>query len=117
MKKERYVCELKKTIEIEHNIIQKCIYEEKTFSLVSISESLIQNEKALFRDAINNGVFNLNALYKNFIDDNYQYYQEVQSHNIEEQSLDNGSILLQMKAFNNQTEVVKAYAIELKQTA
>lgn len=108
---------MKTNMELLKSEVKKCIYEENSFSLVNISESLIQSGKELLKDVFNNGMLNLNALYKNFIDDCYEHYHEIQSHQIKERNLGNGSLLLEMQAFNKYTEVVRAYSIELRETA
>lgn len=50
----------------------RCVYEGKDVRLISMTTNWWN--RSFFWDAISYGVLNLNALYKNFEDDCYQYH-------------------------------------------
>ncbi|PLS18829.1 hypothetical protein CVD28_00055 [Bacillus sp. M6-12] len=92
--------------------INTCIYKEDKYFLIDIGKELVGHY--ILSNAICNGVLNLNALYKNFIDDNFEYDTNVQDHQIEEIPLENGSTQLVMLALDQNHRVIRSHTIELK---
>lgn len=91
--------------------VKKCVYKEDVYSLVAISQELLGHY--ILTNAINNGVLNFNAVYKNFIDDNFEHDIHVQDHQITEAMLDNGSLYLCMSSLDENQKVLRSHCVEL----
>jgi hypothetical protein len=91
--------------------VEKCVYKDDIYSLVEISKELLGTY--ILSNAIYNGVLNLNALYKNFIDDNFEHDVQVQDHQITETLLDNGSLYLCMSSLDENKKILSSHCVEI----
>lgn len=89
-----------------------CIYKEDAYQLIALGEDLIGTYN--LTDAICNGVLNINALYKNFIDDNFEHHAEVQEHDMPEIFLEKDVLLITMCALDKNSEVLQSHSITLE---
>ncbi|WCK57601.1 hypothetical protein PP175_26410 (plasmid) [Aneurinibacillus sp. Ricciae_BoGa-3] len=92
--------------------IHSCIYQDNRYQLKAFPHSLMNN--TLLRDVICNGVLNLNALYKNFIDDNYEFHQEVSHHQVNEWLDENGILHLEITTLDSHVVRIARHSLQLK---
>jgi hypothetical protein len=92
--------------------VKKCIYDEKEYSFVDISKELIGT--SLLKDAMYNGVLNINALYKNFIDDSFEHDSEVEDTRLEETFFDDDTCCITFYSLDGNGKKIRSYYIKIR---
>ena len=92
--------------------IKTCVYQEDYFYLVEIGEEIADSK--LFAKAVYGDVLNINALYKHFIDDNFEHHQEVEDHFIQEIAGEQGLLHISMGSLDSEGNVLKTHRITVR---
>lgn len=92
--------------------IETCVYQEDYFHLVKISQVIAESK--LFVKAVYGSVLNINALYKHFVDDNFEHHQEVEDHFIQEVLGKEGMLHISMGSLDEEGNVLKEHQIVLQ---
>jgi hypothetical protein len=93
-------------------MIKTCIYKEEEYTLLDVNKEL--TESKLFSDAVYNGVLNINALYKHFIDDNFQYNPKVQDHYIQESTGEGDCLHLSIGSLDDEGNVLRSHYVKIQ---
>lgn len=92
--------------------IKTCVYRDDYFYLVDVSGEMAESN--LFAKAVYADVLNINALYKYFVDDNFEYHHEVQDHFIQEKMDEQGNIHISMGSLDASGKKLKTHYLTLR---
>lgn len=92
--------------------IETCVYQEDYFHLVDISREIAESH--LFAKAVYADVLNINALFKHFVDDNFEHHHEVQDHFIHEAVGERGLLHISMGSLDDSGKTLKSHKLIIK---